>query len=353
MSDTSAEKVKKTIARVLREEEYPAWNALVSQSPQGSVYSTSEYLQILSEVTGGSYRIFAVFRGDELRGGVGLFETKRGGGVRVENRLLLYYNGVVLKSHTSSYPSERSSRELETTRELASALKGLGYERVLLHNRGTLADIREFIQAGWRVSPSYTYVVNITKPEESYSRVEKNLRRLIERGNREGLTVTEDDDFDSFYRLHLLVSDRKDAPSYLPEAAFRRYFESLKALGMCRLYHARLPGGQAVASQLVLTGAHPVTHSVCAGADAEYLKIGSTPFLRWRVFEELSKLGYQANDLTDAALNSVTHFKSQLGGELQSNWVLETPESFRQQLGALPAKAFRRGKRLVKSILGK
>ncbi len=77
-----------------------------------------------------------------------------------------------------------------------------------------------------------------------------------------------------------------------------------------------MPDGRAAATQLVLLGDHPVTHSVCAGAEPEWQKLGTTPYLRWKVFEQLAELGYAADDLTDAALNPVTRFKSQLGAEL-------------------------------------
>ena len=64
-----------------------------------------------------------------------------------------------------------------------------------------------------------------------------------------------------------------------------------------------------------------------AAADPAFLNTGATAFLRWKVFETLSSLGYAANDLTDAALNPVTHFKSQLGGDLELCLVLENPEA--------------------------
>jgi hypothetical protein len=73
----------------------------------------------------------------------------------------------------------------------------------------------------------------------------------------------------------------------------------------------------------VILGKHEVSHSVSAAADPKYLKTGATAFLRWKVFEALSALGYKANDLTDAALNSVAHFKSQLGGTLEICLIFE------------------------------
>ena len=70
----------------------------------------------------------------------------------------------------------------------------------------------------------------------------------------------------------------------------------------------------------MLTGPHPVAHTVCAGADEDYLRLGASGFLRWHGALALARDGYRANDLTDAGLNPVTRFKSQLGGELTATW---------------------------------
>jgi hypothetical protein len=127
--------------------------------------------------------------------------------------------------------------------------------------------------------------------------------------------------------MHLETHERKGAPLYLPERGFRSFFERLAKQGLLRLYHARLKDGRSISSQLVLLGPHSTSHTISAAADAKYLGLGGTPFLRWKVFEHLAELGYLANDLTDAELNPVTHFKSQLGGDLETCLVLSRQDS--------------------------
>jgi len=173
-----------------------------------------------------------------------------------------------------------------------------------------------FQSAGWTVSPTYTYVVPLTDRAGLWERCDQNLRRLVGRCEGQGITFTEDDDFESFFRMHLDVHQRKAAPLYLPKPQFERYVRRLTAERLCRLFHARLPSGQSIAAQLVLVGPHPVSHTICAATDGEFLSLGASAFLRWRAFEALAGLGSVANDLTDAALNSVTRFKSQLGADL-------------------------------------
>jgi hypothetical protein len=322
----------------LGEADYAAWTRMVTESPGGSVYSSPEYLDALCTAAGGTFRILAVRRGAELAGGVALYERRGplGGGSYVAPRLLLYYNGIVLRRAETRYPSERTARQLKTLTVLEQALGSGGYGLVNLRSRG-LTDVRPFVGERWSIEPSYSYVVGLHDLPAAWGRVEQNLRRLIERCAGNGVLLADDDDFDGFFRLHAATMERKDTGAYLPRPAFERYFRLLRERGLCRLFHARLPDGRAAASQLVLLGAHEVSHTASAASDPEFNKLGASAFLRWKAFEALAALGYGGNDLTDATLNPVTHFKSQLGGDLELTLVLRTRGTPRYRLGSAAA----------------
>lgn len=337
--------------RPLGEADYDGWNDLAAKSAEGSVYATPEYLAALCEATGGRSRILGAFRGEELVGGLPLYEEASRWGTSVSTRLLLYYCAPVLRTYETKYPSQRTARQLGILKALVDALEDLPYARVRLRARSPLVDVRAFQAAGWRVSPTYTYVVPIGDLAAQRERVEQNLRRLIDRCGRQGIVFTDDDDFDSFFAVHLQLHERKGAPLYLPRAAFERYFRRLRAAGLCRLFHARLPEGLSIASQLTLLGRHPVTHTVTAGAHVDYLSLGASAFLRWKAFETLAGLGYQANDLTDAGLNPVTHFKSQLGGDLETCFVLERREATKLVVAERVGAVARRGRRLAGAVV--
>ncbi len=74
-----------------------------------------------------------------------------------------------------------------------------------------------------------------------------------------------------------------------------------------------------------------VAHRRGGAPTRTHLNLGATAFLRWNVFQRLSELGVAANDLTDAALNPVTHFKAQLGGDLA-----DVPGPREPRIAALP-----------------
>ncbi len=338
--------------RILREDEYPRWNQLVWSSPQGSIYSTPEYLAILCTATNGRFEIVGVFRGDELCGGIGLYQQNSRFGAIISNRLLLYYNGIVLQELSTQYPSRETAQTLELLTALEKYLSRLGRARLRVHNRWPEMDARVFSASGWQVNPTYSYVVPLTDLDELWERLDKNSRRLIGRCEKRDVKLTIDDDFDSFYRLHHQTHVRKGAPLYLPEKEYREYFESLHTLTWCRLYHLRNNENQSLATQLALTGDHPVTHTVCAGADPDFLDWGTTCYLRWQAFKDLADAGYEANDLTDAALNPVTKFKSLLGGDLTMNLVVSRPDSRTHRWGTGATKFLRRGTRFLRRRLG-
>jgi hypothetical protein len=311
----------------LAPESRPEWEAFVAGSSLGSAYALPGYLDVLSGVVGGGTRIVVARRGDAIGGGLALLEQKAPVGRYVSPRILLYYNGFVLRDYETRYPSERVARQLETVEALAAHVAAFGYGRLALRTRSPFADARPLLAHGWSVTPSYTYVVPLDDLEQLWARVDQNLRRLVERGRGNGLELVVDDDFDAFHRLHVGTGGRKGAPVYLDLDRFRRYYDGLRALGLCHLFHARTPDGRVAASQLVLLG-HRVTHTVSAASEPALQATGANPWLRWTVFEQLAAEGFVANDLTDAMLPSVARFKSQLGGELTQTLFCERPLSF-------------------------
>lgn len=346
---------KKIEVKILTENEYPIWKSFTGLSEQSTIYSDPDYLDILCSVTGGKYHIAAVLSGEEIQAGVPVYEEHRPDGHVMANRLLLYYNGPVLKTFESKYPSVTTSKQSALLSALADYLNKKNYDRTIM-NCFNLQDIRPFLSAGWSARPSYTYLVDISSDEDCHGRIEQNLRRLIKRCSESDFTFTDDNDFDSFFEQHLEIHQRKNAPLYLEKDPYRKYFEQLYQKKMCRLFHARDHKRESTASQLVLTGSDNDSYTVCAAAKEEFLNQGTTPYLRWKVFEQLSKENYVFNDLTDAAPNPVTRFKSQLGGDLTMNMVVQRPDSAEAQrrlnqsggggLMSIP-------KRIIKKVIGR
>lgn len=337
--------------RVLPEDEYDRWTAFVESSPYGTIYNLPAYLEALASATGGSFRVTAVEKGNALVGGIALYEERESSGRRVSPRLLLYYNGVVLRERDSKYPSREVSEHLNVTTALAEHLAGSDYDRITLKSLPIFADVRAFQHYGWSVHPTYSYHVSLREIDGCIDRIDQNLTRLVSRAEDEGIVVTDDDDFEALYRLHSGTMDRKDRGTYLGRDAFRTLFERLRAEGLAVLMNARMPSGEAVATTLHLTGPKPLAHTVVAAATTEHQRLGTNPLLRQRGFRLLHDRGYGRVDLTDASLNPVTRFKAQLGGDLVVSLELDAPRSRRYRAVQTASRWYRRTRHAAGTLL--
>lgn len=308
--------------RHLDPSEYEVWDRFVDESPQGSVYNQSYFLESLCKISGDQFRILAAYKQNELQGGVAFRYQKSRFGDMIRLQMPLYYNGFILKRFDSKYPSINSSREAEVIRSLLDELEGGAYASAELASRFTFDDPRLLLQRGWQVWPRYTYVVSIQDPNRQWEKVEQNLRRLISRCEKEGMTLELSDDAEAFYTMNESTYRRKGVRPYLSRDQFLSLYRALSGRSACQIYFAKTAAGKRTAGEIVLMSKHPVTHTWMAGSDPEFLRSGASAFLRWKAFEDLQQRGYEYNDLTDAMNETVAKFKSQFGGDLKSSFVL-------------------------------
>ena len=126
-------------------------------------------------------------------------------GPYVADRSLLYYNdGVSPEIAGEKIPvgCDRTGTEDPGTRSRVE-LRRSGYAHIHLHHRSSVQDLRPFLarlMAGLR--PSYTYVVPLGRLHRAVGPASiRNLRRLIARCERDGVTYREDRDFDALFQL--------------------------------------------------------------------------------------------------------------------------------------------------------
>lgn len=317
-------------ARDVSEKDYRQWRSVLASAPEGSPYQLPEYLDALASVTNGTSKLIGVFRGaTELLAGIGLYVTRSNIGTNATSRLLLYYNGPFVKPPSSQLPYRQESYRRKILDLLEAHLRNEGFSRIRFKVRDAGGDYRPFLSKGWNAKPVYSYVIPLKNLDEQWLNIDKNLRRLIRRGQNAGLHFSESGDFDSFFDMHHEMHERKNRPLYLPKTEFRRFVDKLIASDIARLFQISLASGEPVASQLVLFGQHRVAHTLAASARKSAQNTGCNPLLRWNVCEWLSHKGYDALDLTDAHNQDVARFKGQLGARLSTGLQFDSPEGIR------------------------
>lgn len=332
--------------RPLTEDEFPLWDDFVDESPQGSIYSKSFWLKLISEIAGMRFRILAVFQGGSMCGGVGLCFRKTMFGDIVRCPLLTPYNSIILEKPSTKYPSKVTSDNLKVVAAIIHELETTKYASIEIRNRPSIDDIRAFSWDGWDVKVGYTYEVPLFNLEELKSTMAHSVRKQINKCEEANVHITTEDNYNEFHPIYrLLTSRRQNIPMSIGENKFKTLYENLKQHNCCRMYLAHLENGESISIRITLFTKNEVAHDWVAGANPEYFQTGATPFLLWKIIEDLSQQGYRYLDLNGANAENIARFKSEFGGKLVPYYTVRREKPFlkvplflaRKAVGLIPA----------------
>ena len=320
-------------------DEYAVWKSVLESASEGSPYQLPEYLFALATATGANVKLLGAFgKSGDLEGGVGLYTTNSVLGDVATSRLMLYYNGPFVKQSKSSYPQKRESHRRNVLQAIESHLSQSALRSVRFKVRCASDDYRSFLANGWTARPVYSYVIPLDNIAHQWRLVDANVKRLVRRGQKEGLRLNVDGDFDSFYEMHVEMHNRKGSPIYFCKPVFRALVQSLTKHRIGRIFQVSSPSGDPLASQLVLYGSGKVAHMLSAAGFSSAQNTGCNAFLRWQVCEWLAAHSYDALDLTDAHNPSVARFKAQFGPCLQTGLEFNSPQSAMSRMMNLSQK---------------
>ena len=296
------------------------WDAFVRTSPEGTVFSTSAWLEAASEALGGTPFLLGCYRGGDLIGGYGLLRVQKMGVKKAATPPLTPYGGFLFAPSSASRAAQEEGKRTAVASELIERLEG-DFHYVLLRHPPELHDVRPFGWAGWSVQVQYTYVVPMQDMETVRRSFEHSIRKQINKAEKQGIRIAESADIAAFLRLQdRSFARRKSAPP-LTRDRMRDFYERLRARDLCRLYVAEDASGRPLSARIVVPGFDTVYDWV-AGADPDYYATGATPLLVWTIMKELSGT-HSYFDFSGANLPSVSKFKRGFGGELKSYYLTE------------------------------
>ncbi|MBR1369948.1 hypothetical protein RJ53_10855 [Methanocalculus chunghsingensis] len=150
-------------ARLLRNEEYPLWDTLVRKSPQGSIFSNSEYLQILADATNNRLQMVGCFEDNTLIGGCSLFVRKKRlrGTHAVSNGPDTPFCGFISQKADPGRVRKSEMEYTECINALCDYIENQNYSLISVTNSPELMDIRPFLRRGWRGAVAYTYYIDL------------------------------------------------------------------------------------------------------------------------------------------------------------------------------------------------
>lgn len=314
------------------------WDEFQEAALGGTPYHRSAWLTAMAEASGYRLRSMVLLADGSWVGTLPLFERRRGFlsiSISPPPRVGIPYLGPTLASATRLGPFRKEAMWRGFVQGMVNGLlvrRGPHYVRLILSP--SLQDARPFIWKGFRTSPRYTYVLDVTRsPEALLESFQKDTRRLIHRAER---TLT--------FREGGL-----DEARTIVEHLARRYQEQGRkfavrpefVLGLSKA----LPRGSI--TPFVVEEEGIISSGLLAIVQEDDVRVwqggyrpsapesGAVEFLYWKLATWAHETGRSEVELTGANTPTLVRFKSKFGPALRPYFVVERASA----LGAMAAKA--------------
>ncbi len=305
--------------RELEPSELNTWDRFVGQSPQGTIFSESLWLELCAF----PFRVLACYKGDDIVGGVAVFEDDS----RKSTMGIVPFTpfqGFLFRNNDFMNPPLREKLEKKVSIALIEALERR-YRNIILCHHYDFHDIRPFYfhtygqQREYTVTVRYTSVVDLRDIKRAWSRMDDNTRCEIHKGEKRGNTVRESDDFELFDDIHRRTLERQGIKRDMPTELLARMYARLKQENRCQLFLARDSAGSPTSGCLTIWDNKRAYHWL-AGSDPERRNDGSASLTLWSVFQRMSER-FQEIDLVGCNSPKRGAFKAGFGGTLRHYFV--------------------------------
>lgn len=301
------------IVEKISEEQWPEWDTLVENSPNGTIFDLTSWNTIYAKAFSLPYEIHGCWCGKELVGGIVLYyDIIRGMKCGIKPPFIPY-NSVIIKDFSYLRYHKRLSLG-NTIHNKISQYLIQKFAHVDFYTHYTVRDIRPFIWNSWSQEVKYTFVVALGESERNWRRVDPKTRNMISKALRQGITLITGDEVRDFLLLQQKSPYFLHYAQYFRMETFGNFYHALKKQGLCTLYFARNNRGEALSAVLLLQDKRRIYYFM--GANDKSRNDGANELILWKIIEECRQGTWCEFDLGGANMEKIAHFKLGFGGDL-------------------------------------
>lgn len=308
---------------VLGENEFNEWDSFVDESMDKCPFSQIAWLKAFASTSPRNSFSIAVLRsktGAIVAGMTVLVRRTPMGSCNAVVPTLHPYNTFVFRKPDTQEPDRIYRFFFEATKQLMDFSREQGFGAIrFIHHPGIL-DMRPFAWDGWKVTPAYTFHIDLLQEDIIRSFTGSHRRRYKRcqesgfafksiNGAKANLPTVLEIYHDTYTRKGLDAEHHGMSvlPAYLPE------IERAEPL---LYYEVQTSDGRPAAYQVLVPGKNGVAYAWIAGTRSEFLKSGVTVFLFGEMFKHLKELGFKWFDFGGANTPGIVDFKQGFNGRL-------------------------------------
>jgi FemAB-related protein (PEP-CTERM system-associated) len=283
----------------MRDQDRPAWDAFVQQSPDGMALHLSGFEDILKKTYGYQTHYLMAWDNERVVGVLPMFVVR----------------SFLMGSSASTLPGGLCA----DSEEIAAALIAHGKElaRQAKVKRFVLRDTRRAWDAGLDTCQQHVAFVVELHPDEEvlFNRIDRNLRRQVRMARKNGLEAVADFEgrlLDEFYDIFTHFTHQSGTPifglSFLQNIITT--FPNQSYIVMVRQDHQPIGG-------YFQLGLDDTVYGLWGGALPEYLDLRPVHLAYWEIMRAAAAHGYRYLDMGRSPADSgAAMFKKQWGGQV-------------------------------------
>lgn len=308
--------------RLIEPHEFDTWDEFVASSPHGTLFHTSVWKRVVdSAFAPARLVLMGCFDGFMLVGGCVALDRERYGQRTAVTPLVTPYAGFILESPLGDKLSDQTSRQSEVLTALTQWMqKEYAYQNLI--NPPHLEDMRPLIQAGYRLTPRFTYLINLKLPaEEIWQRFDGSVRRQIKKAEREGFDLSDEMEPAEGYALLEATFARRGEECPVS----REMFDAVASAEPLRDYRQVMAAhhGGRLASYIVTLKFQRTLYYELAATHPDYLSTGISSLLIWEIVKAHACEAWNTFDFVGANIPSIARFKEGFNPRLQMHFQAE------------------------------
>lgn len=297
------------------------WDAFNAQSPQGSVFTSAEWLAAAAAAQGGRPVFLGVMKDGVLSAGVPFLEIVKGPLKKATIPILTPFGGMLFSPDPGKRRSEAEYFNMECAGLLIEELERRYSYSFLVHSP-SFDDMRPFTWRRWSEKVRYTYIIDISDTDAVWDMMERRVRTVI-RNAESSLTLGGAIELDMFTVLYeRIFGDRQKSLPVNSAVAGAMAGHVLKT-GLGEMRTVTDSRGTILSAMILVPDA--ISNRVYAwisGSIPGENSSGAFSLLFWDAIRRYSGT-YRHLDMVGANMESIAFFKKGFGGTLTPYYVTE------------------------------
>lgn len=319
-------------------EDFDSWDSFVEKSPQGTIFSNSNYIQAVEK----PFEIFFIRKGEELKAGLLLILADDRSGCILDD--LVIYNGILFNFDSTQKPVKSQLERFEITEYIIEELeKRFSFVEMALAHQ--FEDLRPFLWHNYHSSSSdkvfavdlrYTSYLDISELRNSENdentNLFKNLDTLRQRNIREGLKkggkVNSDENIQLFLDFYSETLQAQGQPAHKEKVErMGNLVKLLLSNGSAFMYSSKCSNGKVGYITIFCKDNKRAYYLFGAGhPEPKERYLGTLAF--WGAFQDMAKShGVTQVDMEGVNSPDRGRFKLSFGGDLRSYYQVYKPQS--------------------------